>query len=99
MATITHYKIHGTGFLNSVAVAFLTDRRIDIRFPTSTDGSGTDAMYEDSNPLLFLAELLTLAFGFRNTECDYSSAYISLYTSEDPKLAGHGQVTTIFFNF
>lgn len=45
---------------------------IDIRFPTSLSGDGTDAM---------------------NTDCDYSSAYVTLQTSSD--LVGHGMTFTI----
>lgn len=30
---------------------------------------------------------------FRNTDCDYSSAYVTLYTSSD--LVGHGMTFTI----
>lgn len=29
-----------------------------------------------------------------NTDCDYSSAYVSIYTS-DPKIVGHGMTFTI----
>jgi L-alanine-DL-glutamate epimerase-like enolase superfamily enzyme len=45
---------------------------IDVRFPTSLTGDGTDAM---------------------NTDCDYSSAYVSLLTSGG--LVGHGMTFTI----
>ena len=45
---------------------------IDIRFPTSLSGDGTDAM---------------------NTDCDYSSAYVTLRTNSD--LVGHGMTFTI----
>jgi len=46
--------------------------RLDIRFPTSLTGDGTDAM---------------------NTDCDYSSAYVSLFTSSG--LTGYGMTFTI----
>ena len=36
---------------------------------------------------------LRKTFENRNTDCDYSSAYVSLYT--DSKLVGHGMTFTI----
>ncbi|KAJ8586386.1 hypothetical protein M405DRAFT_843900, partial [Rhizopogon salebrosus TDB-379] len=55
----------------------------DVRFPTSLTGDGTDAIY-------FL-ELHSTCL--RNTDCDYSSAYVTLYT--DGVLIGHGMTFTI----
>lgn len=46
---------------------------------------------------LVVAEVThTILCTCRNTECDYSSAYVSLFT-EDDKLVGNGQVCMLSF--
>ena len=42
---------------------------------------------------MWLVLTLALREGSRNTDCDYSAAYVSLYT--DSNLVGHGMTFTI----
>jgi hypothetical protein len=46
-----------------------------------------------SVPQGLLRPYTDITIGNRNTDCDYSSAYISLYTNSD--LVGHGMTFTI----
>lgn len=86
MVNITGYKIRGEPCYSSSPEPSLI--YIDVRFPTSLTGDGTDAMYV----LLVILDILELT-GYRNTECDYSSAYITLLSDSD--LVGHGMTFTI----
>ena len=65
---------------------------VDVRFPTSLTGDGTDAMFVDSTFAVVRSLRSTLLV--RNTECDYSSAYVILQTS-DSNLVGQGMTFTI----
>ena len=44
MLSITHYRINGT--LYALSPTVVTDMALDVRFPTSLSGDGTDAMYD-----------------------------------------------------
>lgn len=62
----------------------------DVRFPTSLTGDGTDAMYVNKIASIRTIFLPVLC---RNTDCDYSSAYVELLTDSD--LVGYGMTFTI----
>jgi L-fuconate dehydratase len=95
MVKISAFEIHGN-FQSSLAGIFkLTSHwhfTIDVRFPTSLTGDGTDAMYIRHLYTYVLRLTLTMEM-YRNTECDYSSAYVTLLTDSD--LVGHGMTFTI----
>ena len=62
----------------------------DVRFPTSLTGDGSDAMYAKWFCLKSNSFSLVLR---RNTDCDYSSAYLELFTDSD--LVGYGMTFTL----
>lgn len=91
MATITRYEIHGT-ILCADALFYPLKAGIPQTYASplhSLEMARTQCMLL-LNTHLGSAERM----GFRNTECDYSSAYISLFT-EDEALVGYGQVSEI----
>lgn len=61
----------------------------DIRFPTSLEKHGSDAMVCPS-----ILELINFTVMLQHPDPDYSCAYVILQT-DDPKLEGHGLTFTI----
>lgn len=68
------------------------DVKTDVRFPTSLTGDGTDAMSVPYNSYMECC-VQEASDIYRNTECDYSSAYVTLYTVDG--LVGNGMTFTI----
>jgi hypothetical protein len=90
MVKITEFRIHGK-CQESIPIFCPSHLLVDVRFPTSLTGDGTDAMYLDY--LCSVAHMRLIALVNRNTECDYSSAYVILLTDSD--LVGYGMTFTI----
>ena len=67
----------------------------DVRFPTSLTGDGSDAMYANScfKSNAFSHTHSHILAPCRNTDCDYSSAYVELLTDSD--LVGYGMTFTL----
>lgn len=95
MATrITHFEMHGNKYMMfSIVKRILTLLVDDGRcpFPDVIVGGWYRC---DVCPILCSGSDLVLIQRYRNTDCDYSAAYVTLYTSS-PELSGHGLTFTI----
>jgi L-fuconate dehydratase len=89
MVKITGFETHGVFLHDLMHLGRCLTVVTDVRFPTSLTGDGTDAMYVAA----LLYNLISLKGRNRNTDCDYSSAYVTLFTDGD--LVGHGMTFTI----
>lgn len=87
---VSGFEIHGK-FQESRPICEFNPLYVaDVRFPTSLTGDGSDAMYLHQFHKICLEILMEI---HRNTDCDYSSAYVTLLTDSD--LVGHGMTFTI----
>jgi hypothetical protein len=93
MVKITHFETHGiinlTGLAEKDGLTWVSD----VRFPTSLTGDGSDAMSVFASDGMNRDATSADTLLNRNKDCDYSSAYVSLYT--DSNLVGHGMTFTI----
>jgi len=80
------YTVRLTAARVAIDLAPLLTVVIDVHFPTSLTSDGSDPMYVLGSSI-FVGFAVGTESGHRNTECDYSGAYVSIYTEND--LDGH----------